>query len=412
MYSHFIRRSNIANSYGSCGEISSKNFTLADGDSTEVVVIGFFGELGDYGYWSCGVLANGKIYGIPTQGTTQVLEIDPNTRTANLFGNTGSNSSWSHGILAPNGQIYGIPYSATQVLEINPFNHLIDLFGSLPSGLDKWSQGILVGSERIYGIPYRGTQVLKIDLRLKTASLIGSYLGSGYKWKKGFLMLDGKIYGLPYGVPQVLIIDPTNDTTTLVGNFINQYMGVDNPPRINHCVLAPDGKIYGVGESYCILEFDYQSQTGTIYSYFDYCYNNDIYFKTYYSFLDSNGKIYALPDEESTHILVFDTNDKSFSFLEVGDVASDQDWRSGVMLPNGKIYALPYYENPELLPATILVIDTNTQSVSTIGDLNKASGRFFDGTINGSYFSDAILVNNRIYGIPYGGSKVVEVSFH
>jgi hypothetical protein len=62
---------------------------------------------------------NGKIYGIPFN-STQVLEIDPNTRAASLFGDlSGTTYKLYGGVLAPNGKIYGIPFNSTQVLEIS-----------------------------------------------------------------------------------------------------------------------------------------------------------------------------------------------------------------------------------------------------------------------------------------------------
>ena len=57
------------------------------------IEISTFGSLSGAGKWSGGVLApNGKIYGIPFH-STEVLEIDPETKTATTFGSVGSDTS-------------------------------------------------------------------------------------------------------------------------------------------------------------------------------------------------------------------------------------------------------------------------------------------------------------------------------
>ena len=89
----------------------------------------FFGNLSGTSKWSGGVLApNGKIYGIPSY-STQILEIDPNTRTTTLFGDFSSGwGKWIGGVLAPNGKIYAIPHNSTQILEIQIMNYLSPYF--------------------------------------------------------------------------------------------------------------------------------------------------------------------------------------------------------------------------------------------------------------------------------------------
>ena len=59
------------------------------------------------------------------RNSTQVLEIDPITKTTSLFGSLSGIDKCYGGVLASNGKIYGIPSNSTQVLEIAVSNEPI-----------------------------------------------------------------------------------------------------------------------------------------------------------------------------------------------------------------------------------------------------------------------------------------------
>ena len=216
----------------------------------EVLSSSLFGSLSGPQKWHGGVLApNGKIYGIPYE-STQVLEIDPISKTTTLFGSLSGANKWLGGVLAPNGKIYGIPSDSTQVLEIDPISKTTATFGSLSSDQSKWLGGVLAPNGKIYGIPHNSTQVLEIDPVLKTTVTFGSLSSDQSKWLGGVLAPNGKIYGIPRDSTQVLEIDPVSKTTTLFGSFTgtNKWSGG---------VLAPNGKIYGIPrDSTQVLEIE------------------------------------------------------------------------------------------------------------------------------------------------------------
>ena len=136
-------------------------------NSTEIPDMKFISLFGDFSgsfKWIGGVLApNGKIYAIP-HNSTQILEIDPNTRTATTFGNFSGSAKWIGGVLAPNGKIYGIPSSSTQILEIDPNTKTTTLFGNLSDDSYKWIGGVLAPNGKIYAIPVNSTKILEIQI--------------------------------------------------------------------------------------------------------------------------------------------------------------------------------------------------------------------------------------------------------
>jgi len=297
-------------------------------NSTEIPdmkFISLFGNFSGSDKWIGGVLApNGKIYAIP-RSSTQILEIDPNTKTTTLFGGFSSDSGkWEGGVLAPNGKIYAIPYNSTQILEIDPNTQTTTLFGNF-SGSDKWVGGVLAPNGKIYAIPFHSTQILEIDPNTQTTTLFGNFSGS-YKWVGGVLAPNGKIYAIPFNSTQILEIDPNTQTTTLFGDF-------SGPEKWIGGVLAPNGKIYAIPfNSTQILEIDPNTQTTTLFGNFSGSY------KWSGGVLAPNGKIYAIP-YNSTQILEIDPNTQTTVLF--GNFSGSEKWRGGVLAPNGKIYAIP-----------------------------------------------------------------------
>ena len=212
-----------------------------------------YGELvhtwGDVrGGWRGSVLANGKIFGIPTNATT-ILEIDPETRSVSTFGNVGGGGSdsdcaghlncgvdkWIEGVLVPSGKILGIPFAAESVLEIDPVARTATTWGVLSSSVKrKWLGGVLADNGMVYAIPYDSPTVLEIVRRARAhtypcshtkptpcppapnpapqnpeTNAVTTFGNVGYdscKWYGGVLAPNGRIYTIPYSAVFVMEI--------------------------------------------------------------------------------------------------------------------------------------------------------------------------------------------------------------
>lgn len=106
----------------------------------------------------------------------------------------------------------------------------------------------------------------------------------------------------------------------------------------------------------------------------------------------ANGLIYMIP-ASATEILVF--NPFTATVSTFGSLAGGiEQWIGGALTPNGKIYAPPGTGSPD----TILVIDTLTNSVSTIPTGLAGSNRWWVAAENG-----------RVYAIPFTGTRVFEI---
>ena len=147
-----------------------------------------------------------KVYGIPTNAT-QVLEIDPTSRTVTTFGNLGraagadecrgqlncGEDKWIGGVLTKSGKIIGIPYAAESVLEIDPKTRTATTWGVIASeGKRKWVEGVLGRNGMVYAIPFDANGVLEIDPETRALMMFG-FVGTGpCKWYGGVLAPNGK----------------------------------------------------------------------------------------------------------------------------------------------------------------------------------------------------------------------------
>jgi hypothetical protein len=86
------------------------------------------------------------------------------TRTSSQFGNYVGSNKWVGGALGPNGKIYGIPRNATQLLEIDPATKTSALVGTVSSSTNKWFGGVLAKNGKIYGFPQNALEMLEIGL--------------------------------------------------------------------------------------------------------------------------------------------------------------------------------------------------------------------------------------------------------
>ena len=235
--------------------------------------------------WAGGVLApNGKIYGIP-ENSSDILIIDPEAGTAtrsNMGASLSGSAKWAGGVLAPNGKIYGIPENSSDILIIDPEAGTATRsnMGASLSGSVKWQGGVLAPNGKIYCAPFNASSILVIDTNLGTATTISA---PANKYTGGVLGVDSNVYFMPRGASSVLKIDTSLNIATLVApvasssdaytggtilanakiysssfnaaQFIEidvvnsifaEKAGVSGVAKWWGCVLAPNGKIYGI----------------------------------------------------------------------------------------------------------------------------------------------------------------------
>lgn len=83
----------------------------------------------------------------------QVLQISTDTGEISTFGSTAEGRfKWSRGVMA-NGKIYGIPAAAESVLKIVPSSKEVVAVGSVPTGTWKWHGAAVAPDGSIYCIP-------------------------------------------------------------------------------------------------------------------------------------------------------------------------------------------------------------------------------------------------------------------
>ena len=291
--------------------------------------------------------------GIPQQ------TIDITTITG-ITGNTlyGSNK-YNGGVLAPNGKIYGIPRDADSVLIIDPKTNTASYITGMEVLTGKYNGGVLAPNGKIYCIPSARPNVLVIDPITNTTTTISGVASGSNKYYGGVLAPNGKIYAIPFSQTAVLIIDPETASVN-----INTITGITGNSKYAGGVLAPNGKIYGIP------------------------YN-------------------------ATNVLIIDpvANTADTTTIASG-LTGSLKYNGGVLAPNGKIYGIPYTANNVLIidpvantidttnAENILVIDTETNTTTTITGLTSDTTKYFGGVL---------APNGIIYGIPASSTEVLQV---
>lgn len=168
--------------------------------------------------------------------------------------------------------------------------------------------------------------------------------------------------------------------------------GGTNPHRGG--VLAPNGKLYyAPSDSSNVFVYDPYTKTyEEIKTEIESLSNN------YRSCVCSHkGLIYSIPYEASD-ILVINPykNEIEKTISDETLLTSENKWKSGVLAPNHKIYCAP-----DSRTNAILVIDTETDDVSSIDITDMSSG--FVGSVLGQ--------DGNIYFIPHESTKVLYVDY-
>jgi hypothetical protein len=279
-----------------------------------------------------GVLApNGKIYGVPNNGSN-VFVINPSVDSYTNIGTT--TGRYAGGVLAPNGKIYAAPYDVTTTcLSIDPVTDTFTTFGSvplppLPNQNNGWVGGVVTESGLLYFIPHNSQDVLVINPNDNSISYFGTADTTGTAQCAGACLgPNGKIYCAPWNKPGVLVIDPTTNTTTTITSNVpggtTKYAGA---------VLAENGKIYMIPyASTLVLVIDPSNDTASTFSSFSGSGDN------YAGALGPDGKIYS-PPFGGTNWRVINPDNNTVATVASGG----RDFNRGATLAtNGCIYGIP-----------------------------------------------------------------------
>eukprot|EP01052_Picozoa_sp_SAG31_P030790 SAG31_NODE_3191_length_4571_cov_2.395572_1_plen_1228_part_10 len=342
--------------------------------------------------WAGGVLANnGKIYGIPSMSEA-VLIIDPTDDTADMTTMVGlsGDHKWEGGVLAGNGMIYGIPRDSTTVLIIDPIAETTDTasISGLTSDTDKWRGGVLASNGKIYGIPYNANALLIIDPVTQTADVTVSVSAldsqSTAKWGHGILAPDNKIYAFPEQAETMLMIDPATDSvhaSSIPGS-------VSASPKWGQgAVLGADNRIYATPRSYDqLLILDPTNSavnTSTLAGVTPSCCNE---WNWGQPVVAGDGKIYALPREASTILIV------------------KLQYDIGRVVARGSEFCRTGYD--DLMPNT----DPDTTGSGIAGTVTPTRRRLFSGSLDRQPTAADQLIEVGVSALPGGRIPIVAVT--
>jgi hypothetical protein len=200
------------------------------------------------------------------------------------------------------------------------------------------------------------------------------------------------------------IIQPENWGS--VQDYLNDQasMGVTGPPTADSNaiptssnlgkwyggVLAPNGKIYGIPwNSTSVLIVDPVTNTSDETTITGLPATAD---KWLGGVLAPNNKIYCIP-WQSDNVLIIDPELNTYDDTTISGLAGSAKWHSGVLAPNGKIYAIPCDST------SVLIIDpvTNTIDDTTIS-VPSGAGKWYGGVL---------APNGKIYAIPWNYDHVL-----
>lgn len=301
---------------------------------TYTTEVSTFGTFDSSAKWMGGVLANGKIYGIP-HAATEILVIDTETDTTSTISCESGSGKWYGACLAPNGKIYCIPYISNKILVIDPITNSTYEFDS-PTGDRKWSGGVVGSDGKIYCIPCLSDSVLVIDPETDTTETFGDLSGitTGWKWVGGTLASDGNIYAFPSDIKNKNILKiKTNDKSVELINvdiFSKSY-------KFQGCAVDENSNIWGIPYTNDVLvSFSVSSSSATKHGSVGTSES-----KWFGGCLATNGKIYAAPYDSNS---ILEINPATGETAEIATGLSiDGKYRGCVLAPNGSIYFIPCF---------------------------------------------------------------------
>jgi hypothetical protein len=327
----------------------------------------------------------------------------PVSLTMSSFSRTG-NIKWSGGVMAPDGRIFGIPQDEDSVLVIDPADDSMTTFAhGVQRGGQDWNGGVLGQDGMIYAVPYCRNpgglgQVMRIDPNDNTAIAVGTAVGAQQcaNFNKGVLGLNGSLYMIPGSMDRPYKFDPALNTTVAIGSDYGMTPGVS---KWDGGVLAPNGKIYGIPfEEPSILVIDPRDDSSYTLPLTGIASRGWIG-----GALAANGHIYGVP-ANSDCILDIDPSIDTYVCHSVpGYPAGVMRYWGGVLAMDGLIYTMPadlWGTNP------ILVINpaNPTASVLLPNTLTMEPGGNYDGGVLGA--------NGKVYAIPHRHPNVLIFDTH
>ena len=277
------------------------------------------------------------------------------------------------------------------------------------SGSAKWQGGVLGLDGNIYALPYMASNILVIkpasdgSVAVKLLAPDCAFPINPF-FAGGALGDDGKIYAvpvLPNTESQVLVIDylaEASDQDHIVCSFldIDNVQADANSYGWYGAVAAPNGKIYGMSHNDTlltarnILVIDPANASATTFLVDGL---NEEIEKYAGGVLANNGKIYAMPYNESRVLEITPAHAGLADRAVPIGTAVNGNWLGGVLADNGHIYGIPHIGD------TMLDIDPGSAGVTTISLGLGVSGLSWAGGV--------LLANGDIYGIPYGADNVL-----
>ncbi len=192
----------------------------------------------------------------------------------------------------------------------------------------------------------------------------------------------------------------------LVQDYLDDQvsLGVSGPPTVDSNailtssnigkwyggVLAPNGKIYGIPwNSTSVLIIDPITNIANETTITGLPATTE---KWLGGVLAPNDKIYCIP-WQSDSVLIIDPETNTYDNTTISGLTGSKKWHSGVLAPNGKIYAIPCDAT------SVLIIDpvTNTIDDTTISVPSGAA----------KWYGGVLAPNGKIYGIPWDYDHVL-----
>lgn len=222
---------------------------------------------------------------------------------------------------------------------------------------------------------------LPIETQTDTFELFGSLAAGGNKWSNFIVASDGyTIYGVPYDSLTILKIDTRTNTISEFGNFVGST-------KWRGACLAQNGAIYFIPSAHeNVLKLEpLNADATTLLGSLGVTAN-----KWADGAITSGGVIYGAP-RDAVGVLKIDTNTDTVT--TIGALGAGDKWATTFLGLNNKIYGIP-------LDSTQLL------EINPVGDVITLSGVY---TGVNKWFGSAVGKDGITYGIPYSSSLVFKI---
>lgn len=173
--------------------------------------VGFGATFGSAKYISGTVHPNGNIYLAPLQSDS-FLELDPVNETSTTFSTgKGTGQLYCQGALTgADGKIYGVPYNGSTVLRLDPDTGTVDEPFTHGQGSAAYIGGVAAPNGNIYFAPFDANDIFEIDPLAGTSSTISDGVTDDDEFV-GAVSDTANVYFVPNNATTVTVL-PTNAT--------------------------------------------------------------------------------------------------------------------------------------------------------------------------------------------------------